>query len=95
MNQWTVNPFTGETYQPLVSDNVIPQKNSDQLCEHLRSDHSWKEMDALPKHLWDDTVKNYEYDPVAYYNAAVRLREQEHIPLIWHSLDRRQLTLLT
>ena len=66
-----------------------------ELFFHLKEKHKKHEMKEVPEHLWDFTIKNFAYDPVAYYNAAVRCREQEHIPLIGPSVDRRMLTLVT
>ena len=42
---------------------------------------------------WEQ-VLNDPFDALAYYMRAVRLREEEHIPLIGLSLDRRQLALM-
>ena len=66
-----------------------------ELFFHLKEKHKEHEMKEVPEHLWDFTINNFAYDPVAYYNAAVCCREQEHIPLIGPSVDRRMLTLLT
>eukprot|EP00973_Karenia_brevis_P049787 6913313-Karenia_brevis.AAC.1 len=40
------------------------------------------------------TVRNYEMHAVASYNEAVCYKEQEHIPTIGASLDRRRLSLM-
>eukprot|EP00973_Karenia_brevis_P050355 6989595-Karenia_brevis.AAC.1 len=40
------------------------------------------------------TVRNYETHAVASYNEAFCYEEEEHIPMIGASLDRRMLSLM-
>ena len=43
-----------------------------------------------------DTAKKWvTLDAFAYYQAAVQLKEQEHIPIIGPSVDRRMLRMMT
>lgn len=74
------------------------------LYLHLRdSKHRHSEMVAVTERkLWDEDSKAQregksirQLDALAFYTAAVCLKEQEHIPLIGPSVDRRMLALLT
>jgi len=71
------------------------------LCQHLEECHRNNiEMSKVPGEAWpvrDEKgfVRNYTMDGLAYYMQAVMLKEQEHIPIIGPSVDRRMLALMT
>ena len=57
-------------------------------------------IDAAMSERFQDTAKQTKIphrtlNALAYYLAAVSLKEQEHIPLVGVSLDRRMLQMLT
>ena len=63
----------------------------------------WDDEDAIDAAInerFEDTAKQTKIlhrtlNALAYYLAAVSLKEQEHIPLVGVSLDRRMLQMLT
>ena len=76
------------------------------MFQHLQA-HRAHELKEVPHDAWPATkvctsvdgseehkCKNYAFDVVAYYLYATRIKEQEHVPIIGPSLDRRQLALL-
>ncbi len=79
--------------------NVLPEWHWSMeraLSIHLQEKHRDSEMQRVPADAWKKPRDyNYNMDALAYYTAAVCLKEQEHVPLIGPSLDRRMLALLT
>ena len=77
------------------------------LFTHLKM-HRRKELSSIPESAWptdkngcvkeayaqDGRIKDYHWDVVAYYVQATCLKEQEHVPIIGPSLDRKMLTLM-
>ena len=79
------------------------------IYTHLDFVHRREEMVQVPECEWDNeeaimmsldpdsTIKRRiprMMNALAYYTAAVALKEQKHIPLIGPSVDRRMLSLL-
>ena len=62
-----------------------PQKREDTATDELRENGSVEEREK----------KILTLDALAYYQAAVETKEQEHIPVIGPSLDRRMLRMMT
>ena len=78
------------------------------LCIHLEQAHRRAEMASVPPNAWPrripetdaggnrwQRVRDDAFDALAYYTQAALQREQDHIPIIGPSVDRRQLTLMT
>ena len=66
-----------------------------QLSRHLQSVHRHDAMQSVPDSSWHIPGEvHYQMDAYAYYCAAVLKKEEEHVPLIGVSVDRRMLTLL-
>jgi len=73
-----------------------------ELFRHLEREHKHKELAHLPASAWPEyfgqpsrrIAKDYDFEAVAYYLYATCLREQEHIPIIGPSVDRRMLALM-
>ncbi len=67
---------------------MVPTKqwdNEREIAEALDPEDPTKKERVIPRHM----------NALAYYTAAVCLKEQQHLPIIGPSLDRRMLCLLT
>ena len=78
-----------------------------ELYRHFEKRHRYSEgMQNIPLTAWANydiqhrgptlnkicrRIENYDFEPVAYYLRAVRLKEEQHIPIIGASIDRRML----
>ena len=68
---------------------------------HLHAAHSSREMASVPEAAWElkkegkGNKHRPTLDAIAYYQAAVEMKEQEHIPIIGPSIDRRMLRIMT
>ena len=64
------------------------------LFDHLMECHAGVEMADINKNCCQGKKHLQEMTLLAYYMAAVREREREHLPLIGPSVDRRALSML-
>ena len=61
------------------------------LHEHLLAVHADKEVRDIARECCSSEADRREMTLLAYYMAAVREKEREHMPLIGPSVDRRSL----
>ena len=64
------------------------------VFDHLKAHHADAEMKAIYELRCQGETHANEMTLLAYYMAAVRQKEREHLPLIGPSVDRRSLALV-
>ena len=64
------------------------------LFEHLKACHADKEMLEVSQARCQGARHESEMTLLAYYMAAVRARERDHMPLLGPSVDRRSLAMV-
>ena len=64
------------------------------LFDHLKACHAHLEMAEISQNCCQGEQHEAEMTLLAYYMAAVRAREREHMPLIGPSVDRRTLAMV-
>ena len=64
------------------------------LSDHLKACHANHEVADIWQNCCQGELHEAEVTLLAYYMAAVRAREREHMPLIGHSVGRRTLAMV-